>query len=72
VAPCALDMIGEGSWSEAAIGCYPSRTAAMHMPTLPGYADRQVHRIAGLKQALTLVLTEAAFARPPEALLPGR
>jgi uncharacterized protein (DUF1330 family) len=72
VAPCALVMIGEGNWSEAVIGCYPSRAAAMHMPTLPGYADLQVHRVAGLKKALTLVLTEAAFARLPESLLPGR
>ena len=65
-------MIDEGNWSEAVIGCYPSRTAAMPMPTLPGHADLQVHRIAGLKQALTLTLTEAAFARLPESLLPGR
>ncbi len=71
VAPCALVMIGEGNWSEAVIGCYPSRTAAMHMPTLPGYADLQVHRIAGLKKALTIALTEAALARLPGALPPG-
>jgi uncharacterized protein (DUF1330 family) len=72
VAPCALVMIGEGNWSEAVVGCYPSRAAAMHMPTLPGYADLQVHRIAGLKKAMTIVLTEAAFARLPETLHPGR
>ena len=72
VAPTALVMIGEGNWSEAVIGCYPNRTAAMHMPTLAGYADLQVHRIAGLKKALTVVMTESAFARLPESLLPGR
>jgi hypothetical protein len=40
----------------------------MHLPTLPGHADLQVHRIAGLKQSLTIALTEAAFERLPEAL----
>ncbi len=65
-------MIGEGNWSEAVIGCYPSRAAAMQLPTLPGYADLQVHRIAGLKKALTIALTEATFARLPETLQPGR
>jgi uncharacterized protein (DUF1330 family) len=72
VAPCALVMIGEGNWAEAVIGCYPNRAAAMHLPTLPGYAELQVHRIAGLKKALTIALTDAALARLPETLLPGR
>jgi hypothetical protein len=58
-------MIGEGNWSEAVIGRYPTRAAAMQMPALPGYADLQVHRIAGLKKALTIALTEAALARLP-------
>lgn len=68
VAPCALVMIGEGNWAEAVIGCYPSRAAAMHLPTLPGYADLQVHRVAGLRKALTIALTEAALARLPLAV----
>jgi hypothetical protein len=42
----------------------------MHMPTLPGYADLQVHRIAGLKKALTIALAEAALARLPGSLQP--
>jgi uncharacterized protein (DUF1330 family) len=71
VAPCALVMIGEGNWSEAVVGCYPSRAAAMHMPTLPGYADLQVHRLAGLKKALTLALTDAALTRLPSLVQPG-
>lgn len=70
VAPCALVMIGEGEWSEAVIGCYPSRAAAMHMPTLPGYVDLQVHRVAGLKKALTIALTDGALARLPPGVLP--
>jgi uncharacterized protein (DUF1330 family) len=71
VAPCALVMIGEGNWAEAVIGCYPSRAAAMHLPALPGYADLQVHRVAGLKKALTVALTEAALARLPPAVSTG-
>ena len=63
VAPCALVMIGEATWHEAVIGCYPNRAAAMHMPTLPGYAELQVHRVAGLKKALTLALTDGALER---------
>lgn len=72
VAPCALVMIGEGNWSEAVIGCYPSRAAAMRLPKFSGYVDLPVHRIAGPKQALPIVLTEAAFSRLPDALQPGR
>lgn len=54
-----LVFIGDGEWHEVVVGRYPSREAAMRMPTLDGYEAIAVHRIAGLEAAMTLVLSEA-------------
>ena len=53
-----LVFVGSGEWHEIVIGRYPSREAAMRLPTLPGYEALAVHRLAGLETALTLVLSE--------------
>jgi uncharacterized protein (DUF1330 family) len=53
-----LVFVGQGDWDEIVIGRYPSRNAAMHLSTLPGYEALAVHRLAGLEAALTLVLDE--------------
>jgi len=54
-----LVFIGDGEWHEVVMGRYPSREAAMRMPTLDGYEAIAVHRLAGLEAAMTLVLSEA-------------
>ena len=46
--PSEMTLIGEGGWDEVVMGQYPSKGAAMSIPTMPGYADIAVHREAGL------------------------
>jgi hypothetical protein len=67
VAPVELLMIGDGEWDEAVLGLYPSKAAAMRLPTLPGYADLAIHRLAGLAAALTVALGPEALERFPIA-----
>ena len=59
----SVDMvfIGEGHWDEIVMGQYPSKSAAMRVPTLPGYAELAIHRKAGLQAAQTLVLSPQDF-----------
>jgi uncharacterized protein (DUF1330 family) len=63
VGPVDLVFIGAGDWDEVVIGEYPSAEEAIRMPTLPGYEDIAVHRIAGLKEAMTLKLTQEKLDR---------
>ena len=56
--PVDLVLIGDGHWDEIIIGEYPSRAEAMRLPTLPGYDDIVVHRVAGLEAADTLALSQ--------------
>ncbi len=65
VAPVDVVMIGADGWDEAVIGHYPSRRAALQMPSLPGYSSIAVHRLAGLEAALTLALGPEALTRLP-------
>jgi len=58
VRPAELVFVGSGDWDEVVIGRYPSRAAALHLPTLPGYEQLAIHRLAGLEAALTLVISE--------------
>ncbi|HSN70163.1 MAG TPA: DUF1330 domain-containing protein, partial [Steroidobacteraceae bacterium] len=53
-----LTFVGTGDWHEVVIGRYPSREAALELPSLAGYEDIAVHRLAGLEAALTLVISE--------------
>ena len=59
----AVDMvfIGEGHWDEIVMGQYPSKAHAMRIPTMPGYEEIAIHRIAGLEVAQTLVLSPQEF-----------
>ena len=52
--PVELVLIGDGDWDEVVIGEYPSKLEAFRMQTLPGYADINVHRLAGLQNVQTL------------------
>ena len=52
--PVELVLIGDGDWDEVVIGEYPSKAEAFRMQTLPGYADINVHRLAGLQNVQTL------------------
>ncbi len=61
--PVAQILIGECDWDEVVIGEYPSRAEAMRLPTLPGYAEIVVHRIAGLATAETLALNQNELFR---------
>ena len=61
--PVELVLIGEGDWDEIVVGEYPSKQEAFRMQTLDGYADINVHRLAGLKEVLTLSLTQADLER---------
>jgi len=54
-------FIGEGDWDEIVIGQYPSKSDAMRVPTLPGYTDIAVHRLAGLEAAQTMVMSPQEF-----------
>jgi len=59
--PVEMVFIGEGKWDEIVIGQYPSKAAAMRVPTLPGYDEIAMHRTAGLQAAQTLVLNPSEF-----------
>ena len=59
--PVDMIFIGDGHWDEIVISQYPSKLAAMRVPTLPGYAEIAVHRKAGLEVAQTMVLSLQAF-----------
>lgn len=61
--PIDLVLIGEGDWDEIVIGEYPSTHEAFRMPTLPGYSDIAVHRLAGLAEAQTFVLRQNKLER---------
>jgi uncharacterized protein (DUF1330 family) len=63
VGPVELVLIGEGDWDEIVIGEYPSKAEAFRMQTLPGYSDINVHREAGLANAMTLALSQSQLAR---------
>jgi len=54
-------FIGVGDWDEIVIGQYPSKSAAMRVPALPGYEEISIHRKAGLQIAQTLVLSPKEF-----------
>lgn len=56
VAPCEMVMAGAGTWHEIVIGYYPTREAAIRIGALPGYDELVVHRAAGLKAVLTLMV----------------
>ncbi|HSN73123.1 MAG TPA: hypothetical protein VLT59_16525 [Steroidobacteraceae bacterium] len=58
VRECELTFVGTGDWHEVVIGRYPSRGAALELPSLAGYEDIAVHRLAGLEAALTVVISE--------------
>lgn len=49
-------MLGEveSLWDEVAIAMYPSRAAMMEMIQLPGYAEINIHRTAGLAGQLNI------------------
>lgn len=61
--PIDLVLIGDGDWDEIVIGEYPSTDEAFRMPTLPGYEDIAVHRLAGLKEAQTFALRQNKLER---------
>lgn len=61
--PIELVLIGEGDWDEIVIGEYPSTDEAFRMPTLPGYEDIAVHRLAGLEAAQTFALRQNKLER---------
>ena len=63
VGPVELVLIGEGDWDEIVIGEYPSKEEAFRMQTLPGYADINVHRVAGLKNVQTLSFNQGDLER---------
>jgi uncharacterized protein (DUF1330 family) len=63
VGPVELTLIGDGSWDEVVIGEYPSKAEAFRMQTLPGYADINVHRVAGLQNVMTLSFSQADLER---------
>ena len=63
VGPVELVLIGEADWDEVIIGEYPSKTEAFRMQTLPGYAEINVHRKAGLLNAQTLAFTQSDLPR---------
>jgi len=56
VAPCEMVMTGAGTWHEIVIGYYPTREAAIRLGALPGYEKLVIHRTAGLKAVLTLMV----------------
>ena len=69
--PVDMVFIGDGEWDEIIIGQYPSKADAMRLPTLPGYEEIVIHRMAGLEVAQTLVLSPGdlfidALAQDPE------
>ena len=59
--PIDMVFIGEGHWDEIVMGKYPSKSAAMRVSTLPGYAEIAVHRKAGLEVVQTMVLSPQDF-----------
>jgi len=59
--PVEMVFIGDGEWDEIVMGQYPSKSAAMRVPTLPGYDEIAIHRTAGLQVAQTLVLNPNTF-----------
>ena len=61
--PVELVLIGEGDWDEVVIGEYPSKQEAFRMQTLDGYADINVHRLAGLESVMTLSFTQDQLER---------
>jgi uncharacterized protein (DUF1330 family) len=63
VGPVELVLIGDGDWDEVVIGEYPSKEEAFRMQTLPGYADINVHRLAGLKNVQTLSFNQNDLER---------
>ena len=63
VGPVELVLIGEGDWDEVVIGEYPSKAEAFRMQTLDGYADINVHRLAGLASVTTLAFTQEQLER---------
>jgi uncharacterized protein (DUF1330 family) len=63
VGPVEVVLIGEGEWDEVVIGQYPSKTEAFRMPTLDGYSDINVHRVAGLQDVQTLAFSKSQFER---------
>lgn len=58
-----LAMIGDADWDDVIIGEYPSKSEAFRMQTLPGYADINVHRIAGLLNVQTLSFNQTDLDR---------
>lgn len=63
VGPIDLVLIADGDWDEIVIGEYPSTDEAFRMPTLPGYEDIAVHRLAGLAEAQTFALRQHKLER---------
>lgn len=63
VGPVELALIGDGDWDEVVIGEYPSKAEAFRMQTLPGYADINLHRVAGLANVQTLSFNQPDLER---------
>lgn len=63
VGPVDLVLIGGGDFDEIVIGEYPSTIEASRMPTLPGYSDINVHRLAALAEVQTFVLRQNKLER---------
>lgn len=58
-------LVGDGArWDRVAVARYPSRCAQLDMQKLPAFADRHVHKVAGME--FTIVLA-SFLAQGPES-----